>query len=418
MDAALSRTPAVASDPTLRSRILVVGGSTRQRTRWRDDDDFGSGVGPLVDVSAPAESVWSLDGSNAITASSGTSFAAPLVSGVAALLKSFDPSLTASDIRSLILAGTVGTVTQPSGPAKPVVNAYGALAKAAERVGAPLCGSQRVWGNHNTGKVIVERVRGNPASDDTLGAVDPSQMNVIFAKHGGKGIQFSSEPSSNGLIWSPSGWITGTPAPNDGGILPPYFAGSHDGDSTVAFLAPGGVTEIGIWKPGDVYETLRSPYVASHSLPSCSGICVYGGNYFISPVKKHIWLSRGVWGQSGPSAESHIEVFDMVTKAAPTLFKTYNGKLIFNVNQSEDGTELRVRLWVPPGNTCQYDFISLVPPDSGVVRRTVTGTAPPPLGGVYCKDDGTFSPRIAPGGGFSTSRTSMTARAGKLKRRP
>lgn len=75
-------------------------------------------------------------------------------------------------------------------------------------------------------------------------------------------------------------------------------------------------------------------------------------------------------------------------------------------------------LWVPPGNTCEYDFISLVPPDSGTVRRTVTGIAPPPLGGVYCKDDGTFSPRIAPAGGFSTSRTSTRAWANMLKRRP
>lgn len=105
----------------------------------------------------------------------------------------------------------------------------------------------------------------------------------------------------------------------------------------------------------------------------------------------------------------------MITRQPAVLWKTYTGKLIFNINLAEDGSELRVRLWVPPGNTCEYEFISMVPPDSGQVRRTIVGTAPPPLGGVYCTDDGTFSPRIAPGSGLSASRT---WRAGAVPAKP
>lgn len=264
LDASLSRFPAVASDAALRPRVIIVGGSTRQHTRWQDDAIFGSSIGSLVDIVAPAESVWSMQGDGAISAASGTSFSAPLVAGVAALLKSFDarPHMTAAELKRLILAGAVDSITEPNGAKRPILNAYGALKKAAERNGAPLCGSQRVWGNHGTGKIMVERVHGDTMSTDTLGTVDPSNMNAIFAKHGGKSVQISLTPNPSSLVWTPTGWINGTPPPNDGGVISQYLGGSHDGDSSVVIVQPASTFELRLWKPGDrIRDTLQSVYV-------------------------------------------------------------------------------------------------------------------------------------------------------------
>lgn len=63
-----------------------------------------------VDISAPGVNVLSADLNNGISLVSGTSVAAPVVTGVAALLKSAEPGLTTSQIRSrLLMSGKPAT---------------------------------------------------------------------------------------------------------------------------------------------------------------------------------------------------------------------------------------------------------------------------------------------------------------------
>ena len=127
------------------NQVLVVGGLDINGSLWSR-----SNTGDLVDVYAPAVKVAQADYNNVIRQNEdGTSFAAPLASGVAVLLKDFDPSLTAPDLIRLITGGA----RSENGLKK--LDAYGALKQAALRVGAPLCGN-RIW-NDGRNNIMAQR---------------------------------------------------------------------------------------------------------------------------------------------------------------------------------------------------------------------------------------------------------------------
>ncbi len=102
-----------------------------------------------VDVFAPGVDIFSTTPGNQYEQQSGTSMAAPVVSGVAALLMTHFPSLTASDVREILLASTTplgGAQVQKPGDARGgtvpfrslsvtggVVNAYEAVKRAQAR---------------------------------------------------------------------------------------------------------------------------------------------------------------------------------------------------------------------------------------------------------------------------------------------
>ncbi len=78
--------------------VLVVGATTSSDTLA----SF-SNRGPYVDMTAPGSGIYTTANGGGYRSVSGTSFSAPLVAGVAALVISADPALSASEIHELLL---------------------------------------------------------------------------------------------------------------------------------------------------------------------------------------------------------------------------------------------------------------------------------------------------------------------------
>ena len=112
---------------------------------WRGGDslaapfsNYGRGI---VDVFAPGVDIMSTDAKGGIVRESGTSMAAPVVSGLAALIMAYHPNLTAAQVKRIILESAVPyrdqMVVRPSGDDRvafgtlsatgAIVNAYNAL---------------------------------------------------------------------------------------------------------------------------------------------------------------------------------------------------------------------------------------------------------------------------------------------------
>jgi len=64
-----------------------------------DNSNYGS---DHVDLFAPGDHIYSTDTDHDITSVRGSSFSAPLVAGVAALIKSYNPALTTDQIKYCI----------------------------------------------------------------------------------------------------------------------------------------------------------------------------------------------------------------------------------------------------------------------------------------------------------------------------
>lgn len=100
------------------SNMIVVGASTWMK-QWNEKKDpenenskydlaasFSNYSGEVVDVFAPGARINSTAPGNKYKVISGTSMAAPVVSGIAAVLKSYYPQLTAAQLKESILSST------------------------------------------------------------------------------------------------------------------------------------------------------------------------------------------------------------------------------------------------------------------------------------------------------------------------
>lgn len=85
--------------PARYAPCVAVGGTTRFDQRWSS-----ANYGPELDVVAPALEVYSLWNGNGYLTFSGTSMATPHVSGLAALLLGFNPSLTPGQLTDILTA--------------------------------------------------------------------------------------------------------------------------------------------------------------------------------------------------------------------------------------------------------------------------------------------------------------------------
>jgi subtilisin family serine protease len=86
--------------PAAFPEVIAVGGTNRGGTQPVPFSDRGQ----WVDVAAPAVGVWNANVDGTLGEASGTSFAAPAVSAMAALLLSVNPRLDPAAVRRLIMA--------------------------------------------------------------------------------------------------------------------------------------------------------------------------------------------------------------------------------------------------------------------------------------------------------------------------
>jgi len=136
--------------PAQYSNVIAVSGS-QQDNNFVDDWNYGS----FIDVNAPGRTdastgLWSTDRNDSYTddiqKTSGTSFAAPQVSGLAALIKSINVSLTPGQLKTILenSADKVGQYSYTSGKNNRFgygrINAYEALKYTLENYGGTLSG--------------------------------------------------------------------------------------------------------------------------------------------------------------------------------------------------------------------------------------------------------------------------------------
>jgi hypothetical protein len=237
----------------LPNKIIIVGATEPrvgvQRNRWGGPGtgehlNSGSNHGSLVDIYAPGKDVgvYDLDSARTIYIT-GTSFAAPLVTGIAGLLKAFDNRLTADAIRTFILQGATAGGLQVgntgTGGVMYLANAYESLKLAARTTHAPLCGN-RVWANGFT----IYADRGGVSEE----LFTPSDLlSYVKAYHGGRRIDYVGFENGPGAIqqtWTGtlSQWVTASgppPSALPSGAFLSSVNVSHDADSVAT--VQGGV---------------------------------------------------------------------------------------------------------------------------------------------------------------------------------
>jgi thermitase len=86
------------------SNLIFVSGTDENDQRWTEGNGIGSSYGNFVDLSAPAHNILLADPTteHGYGTNSGTSFAAPLAAGAAALAWSIDPNLTPDEVEDML----------------------------------------------------------------------------------------------------------------------------------------------------------------------------------------------------------------------------------------------------------------------------------------------------------------------------
>ena len=126
------------SSVDLYNRIIVVG-SAQPDGKGGYIQAADSNAGSRVDICAPGADIYSTAVNNTYTFDSGTSFAAPIVSGVAGLVWAANPDLTGEQVKSIICYEDTHTdiVADNTEASHPLVNSY-PLVNAEECVKAAL----------------------------------------------------------------------------------------------------------------------------------------------------------------------------------------------------------------------------------------------------------------------------------------
>lgn len=173
-----------------------------------------------------------LNPNGSVGLNSGTSFAAPLVSGIAGLGLSFDSRMSGEDLRRIVLAAadTGGLRVTGADRPYPIAHAYWALKLAASRPGAPLCGN-RLWSD---GTHVQARRTGGYEPIFQFNEPEYGIMELA-AHHGGRRIDFFNSQNAqkraitlNGQTWSENPGVLGDSG-SVSGVWRSLYGYSHDG---------------------------------------------------------------------------------------------------------------------------------------------------------------------------------------------
>jgi hypothetical protein len=316
-----------------------------------------------------------MDGSG-VSRQTGTSFAAPQVSGAAGLLFAFDSSLTAAGARSLLIAAAERSGRRAGG--YPLLDVNGALRAAGARVGGALCGN-RFWFADNHRLVVERRAPGSTTFfDDTIVRYAPyswPNARTIFTStfyHGGHRIDFNEDrdvTDQKTASFKGGQWVVEArqPAPSDSGLLlgggyAEYGRVSHDGDSVVVTHS-GGTTNaptyaIGLAKFGTVPASYIVPETSGELRDVAYPVVGHEMFYLVGAAYADTAVIRAVDTRTGVTR-------DLASVVSP--WNIANAKMLL----SEDGTELMVVTeWVDPAPyRCVADYRSSR--DGALLRRVI-----------------------------------------------
>ncbi|MCC6316169.1 MAG: S8 family serine peptidase [Gemmatimonadaceae bacterium] len=295
--------------------------------------------GPFVDVYAPGENIALLDSLGKVTLDAGTSFAAPLVAGVAGLVKSFYPALPDTALKNIILSGATEFVATDAG-LRPVLDAYGALRRIAERPGAPLCGN-RLW---VTGSSIAVQ-RGQQTQ--TIAAASGGKVIGLDVLHGGRQINYLTPgvaPGERSVTYSNGSWLQGPQGSFEelSGTARSMDGNSHGLDSSLIAESRGRHADtiaVNLYVAGT--PTWQVEFTTPPLLDTLNAIFLTGGFPMVGP-KAYLVLSEFDW-QSELPVKSAIYRLDLVTHQVDPIGVLANVGVV-DVGFAEDNQEKMLRL--------------------------------------------------------------------------
>ncbi len=178
--------------PARNVNVISVGA-----TDTNDQRASFSNYGSSLVISAPGTDIFSTQLSNSYGSSDGTSFSAPIVSGVVTIMLSVNPLLTPANIKSILTstADKVGGYNYISGKSNELgygrINAYAALQQLAVPITGPnsFCASQNFTTNNPLTSWSLTPLSGESASlSSTIGSSvtvssSGSGKAILFASH-------------------------------------------------------------------------------------------------------------------------------------------------------------------------------------------------------------------------------------------
>ncbi len=412
-----SQRPLLVISAGNRGENAILGGTTRARLSFPNNvivvgASTSSGAlapfsnfGPLVDVAAPGTNITVYGPPGApVHAASGTSEAAPLVSGIATLLFAFDPTLTPAQVKQYIVQGA-----QRSGRMAgsiPIVDAYESLKLAAMRKGAPLCGN-RMW--YRQGRVIVQRGDSLLAFDDTIARFDTTLTTNdaggfgIYATHGGKYVTNLRDA----VEWRGGSWQVASGAGPDQSAL--ETSGSIVHNDVSAGMVP-------IPSQGPRHLQLQLYYYDGRPTRN---LMAFNGSGVDGPEQNVVMPTFGsrlvlMYLAPTPPYQARITWFDTLTNVetpiSPSLPSNFLGTI--SGSPSADGLEFSLTFNTSPNAqlstaSCVTEFRSYA---TGAVNRTITTLGRCGFG------VGNYSNLVATGRGGSRRPRGPTSPATTLRR--
>lgn len=216
-----------------RSDIVIVGATTNTNARA----SF-SNRGPGIDCVAPGINVYTTSRSGSYTYGTGTSIAAPLVSGALAMIWAMNPALTPSEVETALYRGckNLGPFGRDSDFGYGLINVYRSLLTAVKYKIQPIAIPAGYLGNDTRRLNACSQIAGH-------GRINKEKDAVIFA--GGLATDIGDLPGyPNETVWDIN---------LKGELVGGAYTGSLTSNATVTDNAPyyyNGLTMISLTRPG------------------------------------------------------------------------------------------------------------------------------------------------------------------------